>query len=167
MSFAVALSFPVTAASTSLQSPLLLLPASVKINKSKNKNLKKKKKRKSLRHAHTQIKQWWNAFRLDTKKKKAPDLNLPLQMEGVSTSRQAIEDSGGLLGGQVWSPMEWWGQWRTGGVEERKDPTLSKRQLALRAANSPSSLAVCLPRRRNCACVLSQCQEEGTQSCSC
>lgn len=56
----------------------------------------------------TQIKQ----RREDTERREAPDLNLPLQMEGVSTSRQAMEDSGGVLGGQVWSPMEWWGQWR-------------------------------------------------------
>lgn len=54
-----------------------------------------------------------------------------------------------------------------GGVRERKDAALSERQLALRAANGPSSLALCWPQRRKCVCVLSQCQEEGTQCCSC
>lgn len=44
--------------------------------------------------------------RQESVKKKAPDLNLPLQIDGVSTSRQAIVDSSGVLGGQVWSPME-------------------------------------------------------------
>lgn len=111
-------------------------------------------KKQSQVKAGVEAKQW-NACGLDkTRKAKAPDLNLPLQMEGVSTSRQAMEGSGGLLGGQVWSPMEWWwGQWRTGESGERKDPALSERQLALRAAHGPSSLALCWPQRRKCVCV--------------
>lgn len=39
---------------------------------------------------------------------------------------------------------------RNGGVREKKDPALSERQLALSAAHSPSSLALCWPQRRKC-----------------
>lgn len=43
--------------------------------------------------------------RKERKKEAVPDLNLPLQMEGVSTSRHAIGKSCSSIGGQVWSPM--------------------------------------------------------------
>lgn len=47
---------------------------------------------------------------------------------------------------------------RNGGVREKKDPALSERQLALSAAHSPSSLALCWPQRRKCVCVCSVCE---------
>lgn len=101
-------------------------------------------------------------------KQKAPDLNLPLQMEGVSTSRQAMEDSGGLLGGQVWSPMEWWGQWRERGSRGREktqcwanDSWLSELlavpPLWLFAGLSGESVCVCVWVCKSlCVCVSAQ-----------
>jgi len=70
-------------------------------------------------------------------------------MEGVSTSRQAMEDSG-VLGGQVWSPMEGWG-----GRGSQRESTRGERQLALGAASSPSSLRLCagLSGESVCVCV--------------
>lgn len=47
-----------------------------------------------------------HAVKQDRRKVGAPDLNLPLQREGVSTSRQAMEESAAWLGSQFWSPME-------------------------------------------------------------
>lgn len=88
------------------------------------------------------------AFWLEKKKKEAvPDLNLPLQMEGVSTSRHAIGKNGGSIGGQVWSPMWWWGQKRTQeSARGRKEPALRGRQLA-------RSLSVSLPASVEKVCV--------------
>lgn len=89
------------------------------------------------------------AFWLEKKRKKeaVPDLNLPLQMEGVSTSRHAIGKSCSSIGGQVWSPMWWWGQWRTReSARGRKEPALRGRQLA-------RSLSVSLPASVEKVCV--------------
>lgn len=81
------------------------------------------------------------------KKEAVPDLNLPLQMEGVSTSRHAIGKSCSSIGGQVWSPMWWWGQWRTReSARGRKEPALRGRQLA-------RSLSVSLPASVEKVCV--------------
>lgn len=138
MIFIVTLSFPVSAASTSLQ------PSTTsKINKRRQK------------FEYTKIRKCIN---IRQNKIKAPGLNLPLQMEGVSTSRQAMEDRGGLLGGQVWSPMEWWGQERTRGVQGRKVKTqLYADDSWLQGLRTVppllSSLAVCLPQWGECLCV--------------
>lgn len=48
-----------------------------------------------------------------------------------------------------------------GGFRERKDPALSERQLALRAASGPSSLALCWSQWRTCVCVCAQSMSGG------
>lgn len=68
----------------------------------------------------------------------APDLNLPLQMDGVSTSRQAMVDSAGVLGGQLWSPI-WSGeagddQGRRGGRETSEPRALRRPALSCKAS---------------------------------
>ena len=89
---------------------------------------------------------------------------LPLQTVGVSTSRQAMEDGGGLLGGQTCSPMDRRDAGKKGKRKLNKVSLIKKKQekvpvrshRSLYAVISPFSLS--LPIRlyislRLCVCV--------------